>query len=281
MSIPSSNNLSDYNYSVWLEDDSNSSMDISSPESSPVKQVDSPVSSCANSPTKAKKRRFEDSFSSPESSPTKRPRINERVQKSAKRTLELELQALQPKQYQVDEVALEDKELNDRRQEVEHDISTLFAKTMQSKDLLKIRFSQTSISDMTKDGIDLDDLIDTLAQKGWDKGKAALTVIKMPDGKLTSLDNRRLYCIQKCVAEKRPRLEVPVHIYSYQAMAKETYLKEISMQVKTSKNNENLKEHAFPNESWGYCIWTRMRVFNKQALDASDYGFTTLPEVKE
>ncbi|MCH1430484.1 MAG: hypothetical protein L7U87_06970 [Chlamydiales bacterium] len=65
----------------------------------------------------------------------------------------------------------------------------------------------------------LADLEKSIRKKGWDKSKAALKLCRMPDGSLTSYDNRRLYVIKRILVDEdrslASRIQVPVIIHSY------------------------------------------------------------------
>ncbi len=58
-----------------------------------------------------------------------------------------------------------------------------------------IRFSQENIGKTTRDGMPIPDLIENMRKHGW-KGDP-IDVVRMPDGSLTSLDNRRLFAARE------------------------------------------------------------------------------------
>lgn len=76
---------------------------------------------------------------------------------------------------------------------------------LRTKDeILSIRFSQTSIA-ATASGANREEkinLIEIISQEGWDQNEC-MHVILMPDGKLTSLDNRRLHAVRQ-IAKQNP-----------------------------------------------------------------------------
>ena len=86
-----------------------------------------------------------------------------------------------------------------------------------SQDILKLRFSQDSISNQTKEGIPIGNLIANMKSEGW-KNSVQLEVVRMPDGDLVSLNNRRLYAARKAATEK-PDFKIKVAEYSHDAKA--------------------------------------------------------------
>lgn len=62
-------------------------------------------------------------------------------------------------------------------------------------------------------------LENSIREKGWDRSKAALKLCRMPDGNLTSYDNKRLYVIKKILGDEdrslASRIQVPVIIHGY------------------------------------------------------------------
>lgn len=135
-----------------------------------------------------------------------------------------------------------------------------------------LRFSQDSINFETSDHQTLDDLIDSLRKNGWGKGYAAINIVKMPDAKCTTLDNRRLYAVMR-VLETNPRFQLPVVIHDHALDAdKKTYLYPISRDARSRKAvvhadtlQKLIKEQALSADSMGYCVYARMRVLTSYA----------------
>ena len=63
--------------------------------------------------------------------------------------------------------------------------------------IFEIRFSQPSIASKATDGTDL---IHSIKTEGWDPSQH-IRVVRMPDGKVTTVDNRRVFAAQRIVAE--------------------------------------------------------------------------------
>ncbi|PZT91336.1 MAG: hypothetical protein DI637_02185 [Citromicrobium sp.] len=60
----------------------------------------------------------------------------------------------------------------------------------QSLDPTEISFSQATISGRTSDGMEFNELVDSMRRDGWQGDP--VDVVNMPDGAPTSIDNRRL-----------------------------------------------------------------------------------------
>lgn len=76
----------------------------------------------------------------------------------------------------------------------------------------RTRFSQLTIEPTIRDGQTVHDLATTIYNDGvtsmWRK-EEPIHLVRMPDGELTSLDNRRLYAL-KLIAEQKPDFDLKV-----------------------------------------------------------------------
>lgn len=124
--------------------------------------------------------------------------------------------------------------------------------------------------------------------KGWSCNKSeALTVVQMPDDTFVSLDNRRLYCIKKIAKIAHSTLTIPVRIHHFSEIADQKYLSPIHADLRKKAavtNKKNLIEQSEPQgikeDSYGFCVYARMRVFNKESLADTSFGFTKDPKVR-
>lgn len=66
----------------------------------------------------------------------------------------------------------------------------------------ELKFSQKDVGPTTSDGLTIDDLTESMRTNGW-KGQS-LNVVEMPDGSLTSLDNRRLLAARQAGLKEVP-----------------------------------------------------------------------------
>ena len=96
------------------------------------------------------------------------------------------------------------------------------------KAILDIRYSQDSINDHTSDGLTLDELVESM-KKSW---KNFITVVEMPDSKLVSLDNRRLYVAKKVVLNFDDEFEIKIQKVHHQDKAPKSLLSGISKEYK-------------------------------------------------
>jgi hypothetical protein len=243
-------------------------------------QKASPVSSPGSSPFKKKRT----SSSAPRFEPIRKD-VSKKTYTAARRSLKFVAEDVffnAGNFSPPEKPAIKGDELTSLQMELQEGVSRIFRENLSGRELLTVRFSQNSIAEETKDGHYLKDIVYTLAKKGWDKGKASMTLVRMADGELTSLDNRRLYCAKECITERRPRLVVPVRIHDHAVLADPSYLDEIAGQVRRvgAAVLGAMPQEIIPN-SWGYCVWARMRVFNKTPIDSKSYGFTDLPKVIE
>ncbi|MCH9625335.1 MAG: hypothetical protein S4CHLAM123_05060 [Chlamydiales bacterium] len=78
-----------------------------------------------------------------------------------------------------------------------------------------IRYSQYSIDNKTQEGMELSELFQNMSANGWKK-ETSIAVVVMPDGKLTSLDNRRLYTAKKII-NTFPEKEFKIKITEWKA----------------------------------------------------------------
>lgn len=163
---------------------------------------------------------------------------------------------------------------------------TVTEKRFGNREIGEILFSQNSIMD-SSEGVSLDDLKKSLCAK-WDVNKSqALCLVRMPNGKLVSLDNRRLKCLQDIAKIKSKVLVVPVSIHQHDEPADKRYLTPIlndfnkkiaaiSLDALKAKMPKSIKEN-----SYGFCVFARMRVFNQNPPEDSCLGYAKQPTVRK
>lgn len=150
-----------------------------------------------------------------------------------------------------------------------------------------MRYSQDSIADKSADGIDL---FTVIKDKGWKTGVTMMGV-EMPDGKYTSLDNRRLFALKRIVNEaasnvfKEAAIKPAMHIYKHDHTSEK-----IQKEVKRLKNlSENLgrsqgpglEESGIKEGTIGALVYYRMRGGGANSLNEKNtYGFESNPLVR-
>jgi Flp pilus assembly pilin Flp len=73
----------------------------------------------------------------------------------------------------------------------------------------EIHFSQKSVSDTLSDGTPLKDVVENMRTNGWDYTKPPPDVVRMADGRLVSLDNRRIVAARQAGLD-----EIPLALHS-------------------------------------------------------------------
>jgi Flp pilus assembly pilin Flp len=68
----------------------------------------------------------------------------------------------------------------------------------------EIHFSQKSVSDTLSDGTPLTDVVENMRVNGWDYTKPSPDVVRMADGRLVSLDNRRIVAARQAGLDEIP-----------------------------------------------------------------------------
>lgn len=145
--------------------------------------------------------------------------------------------------------------------------------------ILALRFSQDSIDGATREGMKLDDLIDNMKNKGWLKG-SAIKVVKMPDGTLVSLDNRRLYAAKEVCSEKED-FKIKIELYQNQESAPTKLLKGIIAEYRRGHSIDNINDVAediFSN-TYGHCAVLRINT-RQGDLSSRNFGYTTQPTIR-
>lgn len=155
-------------------------------------------------------------------------------------------------------------------------------KSISGQAILDLRYSQDSIDSETSDGIDLQELIQRMKdeKRGWKKG-TALTVVRMPDGQLTSMDNRRLYAAKK-VTEEKPVFEIKIFIYNHDDKAPKKMLTGVITEYKIARRLNNINELAqgILEETYGHCAKLRMHTRNGD-LNSGNFGYTNPPIIRQ
>lgn len=142
-----------------------------------------------------------------------------------------------------------------------------------------LRFSQDSICDQTRDGMSLDKLREEI-KKGWKKGES-LRVVKMPDDKYTSLDNRRLFATKEICSNGSPT-RIEADFYDHGDMAPQKLFNGIVHDYKNSRkldNINNIPPNIKPN-TYGHCIALRINTRSGD-LKSNNFGFSTMPHVRK
>lgn len=116
-----------------------------------------------------------------------------------------------------------------------------------------IRFSQTSVNDTRT-------IIKSMAESGW-KGDA-IDVVKMPDGKLTSIDNTRL------IAAQMVGIKAKVVIHDYN---EKIYDKVTKKRLSTEKGSP---------KTWGDAVDLRIAKQSSKYRKENPYGSKSLNYIK-
>lgn len=152
-------------------------------------------------------------------------------------------------------------------------------KSISKEAILALRFSQDSISGTTQEGMKLDDLIKNMKEKGWLKS-SAIKVVKMPDGTLVSLDNRRLYAAKEVCSEKED-FKIKIELFQHQDRASTKLLKGIIMEYKKGRKTDNINEvvEGIISNTYGHCAVLRINTRHGD-LSSTNFGYTTQPTIR-
>lgn len=152
-------------------------------------------------------------------------------------------------------------------------------KMLTKEEIEKLRYSQDSIQKTTSDGIKLETLAENMAEE-WKVG-THLTVVKMPDENLVSLNNRRLYAAQ-LATEMKEVFELPVAIFAHEDPAPKKLLSGIITEYQKGRELDNINEVAkeILQNSYGHSVVLRMNT-RKGELSKSSYGYEDKPIVRE
>lgn len=90
--------------------------------------------------------------------------------------------------------------------------------SLKIQEVAKARFSHSTVAGSTAHGesVSLEALQKSITERGWSPQAPPLRVYRMPDGLLTSYDNRRLMVIKRIVAANAESpLQIPVVLFHY------------------------------------------------------------------
>lgn len=152
-----------------------------------------------------------------------------------------------------------------------------------AEQILGIRFSQDSVEAQSSDGVDL---FEVIRSKGWKKN-SPIKVVVMPDGDVTSLDNRRVLAAKKIVRishsffQDSNALEALIfpHQETTGAIKKDVLRLEQKVTRKvTHLSVEHAGLHLHPH-SYGAMVYYRMRL-GEGDVPSQPFGFKQDPIVR-
>jgi hypothetical protein len=121
-----------------------------------------------------------------------------------------------------------------------------------------VRFSQEWVSSKTRDGIPLPDLTKNMRNNGW-RGDP-IDVVRMPDGGLTSVDNRRL------VAAREAGIRVEANVRGFDDPL-------------TPQESRRLSSRGSVPKTWGEAVTLRIQRQPNGFPAASPYGSHVVPRI--
>lgn len=162
-------------------------------------------------------------------------------------------------------------------------------------EFMKFRFSQTGITNQTRAEESLNSLATSIKTEGFRK-ESAINVVKMPDGRYTTYDHRRLVAAMQLVDEGEGR-NIWVNEYSYDAPVNttrdEASLADYSLNFGVRKAAVLAKNPAgIKRGTWGFRISARMRMNDnwlgrvvipsgkKVQFTSLKYGYPDRPKVR-
>lgn len=152
-------------------------------------------------------------------------------------------------------------------------------KKISGADILKLRFSQDSIKSETMEGMKLPDLIQNMKDKGWKKG-TTITVIRMPDNTLVSLDNRRLYAAKQ-VASEKDNFTIQIQQFNHFDSAPKKMLDGVIKEYTRERQASTI--HMVPEEispnTYGHLAKLRIHARNGE-LNSPNFGYEADPIIR-
>lgn len=153
------------------------------------------------------------------------------------------------------------------------------------EEILNLCFSQDSIDGKTGDGtLTVEQLADNMACKGWKHG-SQITVIQMPDGKLLSADNRRLFAAKKAV-EVNKQFALTANLYQHTDRAPKNLMKGVETEFRKGRQIEKtvkIEQLACPAliqpETYGFAMLLRINARNGD-LANSHFGYKQAPIIR-
>lgn len=164
------------------------------------------------------------------------------------------------------------------------------------KEIESLRFSQLTVDCATRNSMALEELKGNIQKYGW-YADSPLHIVSMPDGKNTSLDNRRLLVLKELIQEDSTfQPEITVLKYSFKDKADPLTKGAVFTRIKEMPNGKEIekklldiaKENQIEEGSYGYCVLARLHTLEegtKQVLgiplsfSSKLMGFDQLPTI--
>lgn len=173
-----------------------------------------------------------------------------------------------------------------------HKIVLPETKNIKKTEILELRYTQDSINYKTMDGTQIEALINNMKTQGWKAG-SSVTVVLMPDGKLTCMDNRRLFAAQTLVSSsadpiilsegknKGKEFEMKVDIYNFEDNASKAKLRGCISEYKKGRKLTEINKlpEGFSENTYGHLALLRINTRNGD-LQSSHFGYESSPEVR-
>lgn len=150
-------------------------------------------------------------------------------------------------------------------------------------DVENIRYSQRTISETTRDGTPLEELERNIKIHGWDENHP-IQIVRMPDGKLTSFDNRRLFALKKIARERQSHeyITITAKISNFNEVADPIIKGSVFTQIENKENINKLLDSfkIIQKDTLGHCICARIHLTSKVHMERTaenPYGFVEDP----
>jgi uncharacterized Zn-binding protein involved in type VI secretion len=141
----------------------------------------------------------------------------------------------------------------------------------------KVRYSQGDVSPNASDGTPIKVMADNMKEHGWDTKKGVADMVEYPDGRIVTLDHRRLVAASQAGLE-----EVPARVHPAREPIDKKTAERFKLRTKFTdpETGRVYKRRAVPS-NWGEAA--KFRAANQRGMGFPDFpieGSPKLPEIK-
>ena len=132
----------------------------------------------------------------------------------------------------------------------------------------KINCSQDYISATTSEGMPIEELVENMKRSGWGKDKDPIDVVRMPNGVLVTIDNRRVYAAHQAGIQVRARIHQASAPLPDNQSNRFVYKYNVRVEKVKSKGKNKHIYDKFISRTWGEAIEHRILHQNSYVMRA-------------
>ncbi|MBO0800421.1 MAG: hypothetical protein J2P31_16505, partial [Blastocatellia bacterium] len=145
--------------------------------------------------------------------------------------------------------------------------------------LYKIRYSQARVSPEASDGTPIEVMAEYMRNNGWDHEKGYPDMVEYPDGRIVTVDHRRLVAANQAGME-----EVPANVHpASEGIDRAKAIKRFKLRVRfTDPETGRIYKRGSIPSNWGEAA--KFRSANQRRMGFPDFpieGSPDLPEIKD